>query len=115
MIKAFATLPHLVLLFAVLLGTQASCLVTTQAVQLNEAGQDILLSATIPPDAEAFVEVVSYELTGSIFTSRKRLKQRLLKKARENNCDAVFNTQFKTTFIWPQALGTGVRYLSRDQ
>jgi len=38
------------------------------------------------------------------------MKSKLIEKAKENDCDAITNVKFKTTFMWPQAFGIGIRY-----
>ena len=88
----------------------SSCLVTSQIVQVNDGNQDIPLYSDNTIVEKAYTEIIYMELTGSIFTSRKKMKSKLIEKAKENDCDAVINVKSKTTFMWPQAFGIGIRY-----
>lgn len=92
--------------------TMTSCLVTTQAVTVNERTNedDILLYHTSAAADAPYTEKVHFELTGSVWTPREKLKKRLVQQAQKHGCDAVINVRFKTTFIWPQAYGVGIVY-----
>ena len=94
--------------------TLTSCLVTPQIVRMNEEGQEITLYSGNVLNSKEYEEIVHIELTGSIFTSRKRMKDKLIKQAIKHNCDAVINVEFKTTFIWPQVFGIGIKYKTTD-
>lgn len=85
------------------------CLVTAQTVTVNQEGEIALFSPQSKPNV-AYVERVHIELTGSIFASRQRLKNRLIEEAASHDCDAVIDVIFRTRFIWPQAQGIGVAY-----
>jgi len=94
--------------------TLTSCLVTPQTVILNKESQEIPLYSGDVHTSREYDEIVHIELTGSIFTSRKKMKDKLIKQAIKHNCDAVINVDFKTTFIWPQAFGIGIKYKTTD-
>lgn len=92
--------------------TITSCLVTTQAVTVNEETNEdkIPLYHTSATVDAPYTEKVHFELTGSVWTPREKLKKRLIQQAQKHGCDAVTNVRFKTTFIWPQAYGIGIVY-----
>jgi len=85
-------------------------MVTPQIVKVNEEGQKIVLYSGGPLSSKEYDETIHIELTGSIFASRKRMRDKLIKLAIKHDCDAVINVEFKTTFIWPQAFGIGIKY-----
>lgn len=87
-----------------------SCVITNQILTLNEPEQVIPLHAPGYQLPHPYEEVVMIELTGSIFTSRTKLKRRLLHVAQKHECEAVLNTRFQTVFLWPVISGVGVRY-----
>ena len=99
-----------IIVMALFLSSLTSCIVSSQLTELNSEGQEIPIFTGEPNVSSSYIEVVDIELTGSIFTSRRRLRERLIETAADQKCDAVINVEFKTTFIWPQALGTGIRY-----
>lgn len=115
--KHFSSSSHLSfsqkLLFALLILASlslSSCLVTTQVTELNKPEQSVQLYTETPPPSQCYEEIIHLELTGSIFTPRKKLKEQLIEEANKYHCNAVMHTKFKTSFIWPQVLGTGIRY-----
>jgi hypothetical protein len=101
---------RILFLLLTIITTLSSCLVTSQIVQVNDGNQEISLYSDNTILKKAYTEIIHMELTGSIFTSRKIMKSKLIEKAKENDCDAVINVKFKTTFMWPQAYGIGIRY-----
>lgn len=99
----------LVFLFMFAVALQ-SCVISSQIVEVNTDGQKILLLSSNSTISKNYEEVVHIELTGSVFTSRQKLKSKLIKKAVENKCDAIIDTKFKTNFIWPHVTGIGIRF-----
>ena len=97
-------------IFLLAIITLEGCLVTPQTVILNKESQEIPLYSGDVHTSKEYGEIVHIELTGSIFTSRKRMRDKLIKQAIKHDCDAVINVEFKTTFIWPQAFGIGIKY-----
>lgn len=97
-------------MFIVTLISTNGCIVSYQTVNLNEVDQKIPIYTDVPNDIPAYTEIVHMELTGSIFTTRKKLKERLVQRAVDEGCDAIIDARLKTTFIWPQAFGVGIKY-----
>ena len=67
----------------------SSCLVTSQIVQVNDGNQDIPLYSDNTIVEKAYTEIIYMELTGSIFTSRKKMKSKLIEKAKENGIKEI--------------------------
>lgn len=88
----------------------SSCTVSTQIVKLNSSEESVKLFTNIPVPDTSYTEIAQVELTGGIFAKREKLRQKLITLALQNNCNAVINVKFKTTFLWPQAYGTMIKY-----
>ena len=86
------------------------CVISSQIVEVNTDEENILLLSSNSTIAKDYEEVMHIELTGSVFTSRQKLKSKLIKKAVEKKCDAIIDTKFKTNFIWPHVSGIGIRF-----
>ncbi len=97
----------LLIMFA---GTLQSCLISSQIVEVNTSEQKVLILSSNSTISNNYEEVMHIELTGSVFTSRKKLKNKLINKAVEKKCDAVIDTKFKNIFIWPHVSGIGIRF-----
>jgi len=87
-----------------------SCVISSQIVEFNDNEQKILLLSSNSTISKDYEEIMQIEITGSIFTSRKKLKSKLIEKATEMKCDAIIDTKFKTNFIWPHVSGVGISY-----
>lgn len=87
-----------------------SCVISSQIVEFNADEQKVLLLSSNSTISKNYEEIMQIELTGSIFTSRKKLKSKLIEKATEMKCDAIIDTKFKTNFIWPHVSGIGISF-----
>lgn len=110
MIPKFNKIKASIGLLIIVVCTLQSCVISSQIVEVNTSEQKVLLLSSNSTISNNYEEVMHIELTGSVFTSRHKLKNKLINKAVEKKCDAVIDTKFKNSFIWPHVSGIGIRF-----
>ncbi len=98
----------LLLMLGISLLAISGCTTTSVARVSTKHGEAVKMYISKTPITE-YEEIAYIEVFGSIYASKQRLMDKLAERAKQLDCNAVVNVEYKYEFIYPIATGVAVR------